>query len=48
MFQNWIKFLHLKSAGSALKCSETQVRVGISTHFLTKFVSFSNIIRYLV
>ena len=25
MFQNWSKFLHLKFAGSALKCSETQV-----------------------
>ena len=26
MFQNWIEFLQLKCAGSALKCSETQVR----------------------
>ena len=27
MFQNWIKFLLLKCAGSALKNSATQVRV---------------------
>ena len=27
MFQNWMKFLLMKCAGSALKCSETQVRV---------------------
>ena len=27
MFHNWIKILHLKCAGSALKSSETQVRV---------------------
>ena len=29
MFQSWIKFLLWKSAGSELKCSETQVRAVI-------------------
>ena len=44
MFQNWIKFLHLKSADSALKCSETQVRVagGVFSAYLENiFLAFA-------
>ena len=33
MFQNWIKFFHLKCAGSALKCTETQLRGGGGGYF---------------
>ena len=44
MFQNWIKCLLLKYAGSALKSSATQVRVLI----ITLEINLSSISKFII